>query len=116
MDEPPYVRDGRPAGRYPEHNGSTHPAEGGTVISGDGFGPGSDRRSGQLAWRLAESISERVSRWKGLARVGRPVLDWFGKTVRPGPLKDILSGTWQGHPSHPMLTDIPIGAWTSAFF
>lgn len=30
------------------------------------------------------------------------------------PLKIILNGTWVGHPLHPMLTDIPIGAWTLA--
>ena len=29
--------------------------------------------------------------------------------------KDILSGTWLGHSLHPMLTDLPIGFWTSAF-
>ena len=28
------------------------------------------------------------------------------------PLKIFLNGTWVGHPLHPMLTDIPIGAWT----
>lgn len=28
------------------------------------------------------------------------------------PLKDMLHGTWLGHPLHPVLTDIPIGAWT----
>jgi nitrite reductase/ring-hydroxylating ferredoxin subunit/uncharacterized membrane protein len=28
------------------------------------------------------------------------------------PLKIFLNGTWIGHPLHPMLTDIPIGAWT----
>ena len=27
-------------------------------------------------------------------------------------LKIFLNGTWAGHPLHPMLTDIPIGAWT----
>ena len=27
-------------------------------------------------------------------------------------LKIFLNGTWVGHPLHPMLTDIPIGAWT----
>ena len=32
----------------------------------------------------------------------------------PGALKDALSGTWLGHPVHPPLTDVPIGAWTSA--
>jgi nitrite reductase/ring-hydroxylating ferredoxin subunit/uncharacterized membrane protein len=30
-------------------------------------------------------------------------------------VKDALSGTWLGHPLHPMLTDLPIGFWTSAF-
>jgi len=31
-----------------------------------------------------------------------------------GELKDILHGVWLGHPLHPVLTDIPIGAWTMA--
>jgi nitrite reductase/ring-hydroxylating ferredoxin subunit/uncharacterized membrane protein len=30
------------------------------------------------------------------------------------PLKDVLHGTFLGHPLHPLLTDIPIGAWTVA--
>jgi nitrite reductase/ring-hydroxylating ferredoxin subunit/uncharacterized membrane protein len=29
-------------------------------------------------------------------------------------LKDALHGTWLGHPLHPVLTDIPVGAWTVA--
>ena len=29
-------------------------------------------------------------------------------------LKNALHGTWLGHPLHPVLTDIPIGAWTVA--
>jgi nitrite reductase/ring-hydroxylating ferredoxin subunit/uncharacterized membrane protein len=38
------------------------------------------------------------------------------RTLLPaGPLKDVLHGTWLGHPAHPMLTDVPIGCWTSAF-
>jgi nitrite reductase/ring-hydroxylating ferredoxin subunit/uncharacterized membrane protein len=32
-----------------------------------------------------------------------------------GLVKDALSGTWLGHALHPMLTDLPIGFWTSAF-
>ena len=28
--------------------------------------------------------------------------------------KDLLHGTWLGHPLHPALTDVPIGAWTMA--
>jgi nitrite reductase/ring-hydroxylating ferredoxin subunit len=29
-------------------------------------------------------------------------------------LKDALSGTWLGHPLHPPLTDVVVGAWTGA--
>lgn len=31
-----------------------------------------------------------------------------------GPLKDFLHGVWVGHPLHPVVTDVPIGAWTMA--
>lgn len=33
----------------------------------------------------------------------------LGRTV-----KNFLHGTWLGHPLHPVLTDIPLGAWTTA--
>jgi uncharacterized membrane protein len=29
-------------------------------------------------------------------------------------MKDVLSGAWLGHAVHPILSDIPIGTWTSA--
>jgi nitrite reductase/ring-hydroxylating ferredoxin subunit len=29
-------------------------------------------------------------------------------------VKNFLHGTWLGHPLHPVLTDVPIGAWTTA--
>ena len=35
---------------------------------------------------------------------------------RPGPLRDLLTGRWMGHAAHPLLTDLPIGFWTSATF
>ena len=34
--------------------------------------------------------------------------------IRPGPVKDALSGTWLGHALHPLLTDLTIGSYTSA--
>lgn len=37
------------------------------------------------------------------------VLDPAGQEVR-----DALHGVWLGHPLHPVLTDVPIGAWTAA--
>lgn len=30
----------------------------------------------------------------------------------PKNLKDLLYGTWLGHPLHPMLTDVSVGGWT----
>src|SRR5258706_8351027 len=27
-------------------------------------------------------------------------------------LDNFLNGTWLGHPLHPVLTDVPVGAWT----
>ena len=29
-------------------------------------------------------------------------------------IKNALHGTWLGHPLHPALTDVPVGAWTTA--
>lgn len=41
-----------------------------------------------------------------------------GRTVRglipDGTAKDVLGGAWLGHAVHPILSDIPIGTWTSA--
>ena len=36
------------------------------------------------------------------------------RAIRPGPLKDALSGSWLGHALHPLLTDVTIGTFTSA--
>lgn len=36
-----------------------------------------------------------------------------GKRARP--LQDLLHGVWLGHPLHPVITEIPVGAWTAAF-
>src|SRR6187551_2188100 len=36
---------------------------------------------------------------------------WLSALFRPlGPIKDLLHGTWLGHPLHAATTDIPIGA------
>ncbi|GGN80480.1 hypothetical protein GCM10010112_56070 [Actinoplanes lobatus] len=35
-------------------------------------------------------------------------------TVRPRTLRDLLHGTWIGHPLHPVLVQVPVGAFLSA--
>src|SRR5215213_14078 len=52
----------------------------------------------QAGKQLANSIHNAVLRGGGLPRA----------------IADALHGTWFGHPLHPALTDIPIGAWVLA--
>jgi nitrite reductase/ring-hydroxylating ferredoxin subunit/uncharacterized membrane protein len=60
--------------------------------------------------RLAESIGDIDA----LDAPAEAVAKQVRAILRPGAIKDALSGTWLGHALHPLLTDVPIGAWTSA--
>jgi nitrite reductase/ring-hydroxylating ferredoxin subunit/uncharacterized membrane protein len=57
-------------------------------------------------------LVRRIEGFSPLDRVAKPVAYVVGKSVRPRLLRNLLSGTNLGHPLHPMLTDLPIGAWT----
>jgi nitrite reductase/ring-hydroxylating ferredoxin subunit len=74
-----------------------------------------DTRPSELAERAAEAI-ERQDRL-------RPVEDALQRAIAAlfrsggaagGVAKNALHGTWLGHPLHPVLTDVPLGAWTVA--
>jgi nitrite reductase/ring-hydroxylating ferredoxin subunit len=36
------------------------------------------------------------------------------RAVSPPPVRNLLDGVWLGAPLHPALTDVPVGAWTTA--
>lgn len=60
-----------------------------------------------------------IDRQRWLDRIGKPlesaVSGAFSRGGAPGQqVKDFLHGTWLGHPLHPALSDVPIGAWTAA--
>jgi nitrite reductase/ring-hydroxylating ferredoxin subunit/uncharacterized membrane protein len=59
-------------------------------------------------------MTKRLEQAKSLDGLAKIVGDFVGKALPEGPVKDALSGTWLGHTFHPVITDIPIGAWTSA--
>lgn len=63
--------------------------------------------------RLRDAV-ERVGRMQSLDAVSKPISKMVAKAVRPRPVKDALSGSWLGHPLHPLLTDVTISAWTAA--
>ncbi|WP_433228685.1 Rieske 2Fe-2S domain-containing protein [Actinomadura formosensis] len=56
----------------------------------------------------------RLERAEALDKVAKPVSSAVRRVVRPRIVRNLLSGTNLGHPLHPMLTDVPIGAWTMA--
>lgn len=61
---------------------------------------------------LIARLIDAQSRW------ARPFGDfnhrWLSALFRPiRPLKDLLNGTWLGHPVHALITDVPVGALTA---
>jgi nitrite reductase/ring-hydroxylating ferredoxin subunit/uncharacterized membrane protein len=61
------------------------------------------------------SIADGVERLEALDTVAKPLQQGARRVIPQGSrLKDLLSGTWLGHPLHPPLTDVVIGTWTSA--
>lgn len=66
-------------------------------------------------------LSYVVNRFIEGQRWLEPVADFLQKVVggtykimggAGRPIKTFVHGTWLGHPLHPVLTDIPLGAWT----
>ena len=53
----------------------------------------------------------RLERLEALDKVAKPLAAIVSRAVRPRVVRNLLSGTNLGHPLHPLLTDLPIGAW-----
>src|SRR5437764_12051192 len=60
-------------------------------------------------------VMDRVGNERKLDDAARSLARVTATIPSKGPVKDALSGTWLDHPLHPMLTDLPIGFWTSAW-
>jgi nitrite reductase/ring-hydroxylating ferredoxin subunit len=60
------------------------------------------------------AVVNRVAADPRLDRVAEPLHAIAQAVTRRDDVKRTLSGAWLGHRLHPLLTDIPIGAWTSA--
>ncbi len=64
-------------------------------------------------------IEDMIDQQQWLEPTGDAIQQAIGKVAkREGParaIKDALHGTWFGHPLHPALTDIPVGAWSASF-
>ena len=74
--------------------------------------PTDDRQGGEpapigapfIAWLERQPTLEPVA----------GAVDRLAQRIASGARGSILRGEWLGHPLHPLLTDLPIGCWTSA--
>jgi uncharacterized membrane protein len=63
----------------------------------------------------ADQVTGRLEGTRVLSDVAAALARAADAVVPTGPVRDVARGRWLGHPVHPMLTDLPIGFWTSAF-
>lgn len=60
------------------------------------------------------SLARRLESLQALDPVVRAVRPVADALVADPVRRDVLRGAWLGHALHPVLTDVPIGLWTSA--
>ena len=63
---------------------------------------------------VTTTLIKRIEAFEPTDRVAKPLQRFASRLVQPRLVRNTLSGTPLGHPLHPMLTDVPIGAWLAA--
>src|SRR5215471_12329838 len=66
---------------------------------------------------LSEGLESAIISSRGLKQIVDPIDGGLNRVFGSGalrPVKLLLNGSWLGHPLHPLLTDVPVGAWTAA--
>ncbi len=59
-------------------------------------------------------FGDRFGEISALDPAGRKAGELVRRLIPQGPVKTVLSGRMLGHALHPVLSDVPIGSWTSA--
>jgi hypothetical protein len=59
------------------------------------------------------AFAHRLEEFRGLDVLGRALAPAARALVAEPRRRAVLQGDWLGHAAHPMLTDLPIGFWTS---
>src|ERR671910_519198 len=59
---------------------------------------------------ILDRVADKATFDKAIEPAQRAVL----AVLKPQALRDLLHGTWLGHPLHPVLVQVPVGSWTSA--
>lgn len=62
---------------------------------------------------VGRRLLERLEKTSKLDRLSDPLQRGLHRILR-GRVRDVLHGVWLGHPLHPTLVQVPIGAWLAA--
>lgn len=60
------------------------------------------------------NLLRRAESFRAADKPAGVLADVAGKVVRHEKVAAFLRGAWLGHPTHPLLVTVPIGAWVSA--
>ncbi|MGC1213893.1 MAG: DUF2231 domain-containing protein [Micromonospora sp.] len=60
------------------------------------------------------ALLTKLEQASALDRVGDRLQRAVQATLRPQGVRDLLHGVWLGHPLHPAMVQVPVGAWISA--
>jgi nitrite reductase/ring-hydroxylating ferredoxin subunit/uncharacterized membrane protein len=63
---------------------------------------------------IGHDLLERIGRLEAVDAPAQAIAKFVRDLKRPPKVNEALSGTWLGHPVHPLLILVPMGTWTSA--
>ena len=63
---------------------------------------------------IGHDLLERLASLEAVDGPAQAVAKFVRNLKRPPAVSEALSGTWLGHPVHPLLIMLPMGTWTSA--
>jgi nitrite reductase/ring-hydroxylating ferredoxin subunit/uncharacterized membrane protein len=64
--------------------------------------------------KMLHKVVDTVEGFEFLDKIAEPYAAIVHRVFKPQILRNVLSGTYVGHAMHPLLTDLPIGAWSMA--
>lgn len=64
--------------------------------------------------RMLRQMISRLEKTTALDAVSNRLQSAVQKVAKPQALRDLLHGTWLGHPLHPVLVQLPVGSFMSA--
>jgi nitrite reductase/ring-hydroxylating ferredoxin subunit/uncharacterized membrane protein len=63
---------------------------------------------------IGHDLLERIATTDAIDGPAKVIAQKVRDLTEPPEIKDALSGTWLGHPVHPLLIALPLGSWISA--